>query len=330
MKVDLKEENREQKVISMKASNDSPRISVIIITYNQEDVIRRAIDSLVKQIDYIFEVCISDDCSNDKTWDILMEYKDRYPAVFNLHRNEPNLGIFQNVEQSWTMPHGNIIYQLAGDDEVPEGWFKAVIDYIRKGAIAIQEDLFCIYGDYKAVYPNGDSFIQQNKRIESGVNPLKLALRGLVCNRSCCYSARILKKYKTVSQGKSYIAEGAQDRQLQVWTEKNYYIPEVGNIYYTGIGVSTSISDKRKEQHMARWDYLLDNLKRWGVEVDRKDRNYIEFRKAKERHSYVLSLFYFIGSIDPKLGISGLRLRRIFFAIYRRFPFKRRLVDFKV
>ena len=99
-----------------------PKISVLVITYNQEDVIRRAIDSLLVQKDYIYEICVSDDCSKDRTWNILKEYSEKYPGLFVLNRNNPNIGIFENIEKTWTMPTGEIIYQLSGDDACGEGW----------------------------------------------------------------------------------------------------------------------------------------------------------------------------------------------------------------
>ena len=54
----------------------SPRFSVIIITYNQEDVIARTLESLLSQ-EHLYEICVSDDCSSDRTWEILNEYSSR-------------------------------------------------------------------------------------------------------------------------------------------------------------------------------------------------------------------------------------------------------------
>ena len=47
-----------------------PKISVLVICYKQENVIRRAMDSLIAQKDYIYEICINDDKSPDKKWEI--------------------------------------------------------------------------------------------------------------------------------------------------------------------------------------------------------------------------------------------------------------------
>ncbi|MBQ2527095.1 MAG: glycosyltransferase family 2 protein, partial [Bacteroidales bacterium] len=130
----------------------SPRFSVIIITYNQEDVIARTLESLLSQ-EYLYEICVSDDCSSDRTWEILNEYSSRYPGLFKLNRNDPNLGIFANEEKTWEMPTGDIVYRIAGDDMCCEGYFKAVVDFISEKGIDIGSDLYCVVGNTIVKYP---------------------------------------------------------------------------------------------------------------------------------------------------------------------------------
>ena len=56
-----------------------PRISVVIITYKQQDLISRAIDSVLCQKEYgLKEIVISDDCSPDNTWSVLNNYSNKY------------------------------------------------------------------------------------------------------------------------------------------------------------------------------------------------------------------------------------------------------------
>ena len=65
-----------------------PRHSVIIITYNQEHLIKRALDSVVCQKDYLYEIIISDDCSTDYTWKVVLEYQRKYPSLLKPYRNK--------------------------------------------------------------------------------------------------------------------------------------------------------------------------------------------------------------------------------------------------
>lgn len=306
-----------------------PRISVRIITYKQEELIKRAINSLLTQKDYIYEICVSDDCSQDHTWDVLQEYARQYPGLFKLNRNVPNKGIFENIEISWGMPTGDIVYGLAGDDECGEGWFKTVIEFIQKKGIDYKNELFCIYGDYKNVYPNGDSFVFRNDLIRRHDIPaLKLSHRGLIGNRSACYSINVLRKFQKVSQGRSHIAESAIDRQLQIFSEKNYYINRVGNIYYANIGVCVGMSVKDREEREQIWTYTKQFFDKNGIVLDQKDLlygNYIDACNKKDGSflNKLICFWHFIRSYDPKIGIRCFRLRRTLFAIVRRIPHKK-------
>ncbi|WP_157975945.1 glycosyltransferase family 2 protein [Lewinella sp. IMCC34191] len=62
-----------------------PEVSVSIITYNQRELVGRAIDSALRQeTSFPFEIIIGDDCSNDGTQDVLRDYKARYPDKIQL------------------------------------------------------------------------------------------------------------------------------------------------------------------------------------------------------------------------------------------------------
>ena len=44
------------------------KISILVVTYNQEKYIQQCLDSiLMQQIDFEYEVIIGDDCSTDNT-----------------------------------------------------------------------------------------------------------------------------------------------------------------------------------------------------------------------------------------------------------------------
>ncbi len=194
-----------------------PRISVLVICYNQEKLISRTINSLLAQKDYIYEICVSDDCSRDRTWDILQDYSAKYPGLFVLNRNEPNVGIFENIEKTWKLPSGDLVYNLSGDDECGNEWLQTIIEYIQKNKIDYNNERICIYGDYKAVYPNGDSMVFRNNLVQEQMDALYLLLRTCIGLRSVCYSIGILNNFEKVSQGRSHIAETAQEVQIPLY-----------------------------------------------------------------------------------------------------------------
>lgn len=308
-----------------------PKISVKIITYNQEVLIRRAIDSILPQLDYVYEICISDDCSQDGTWAVLEEYSRKYPGLFKLSRNEVNVGIFENIERSRALPTGDIVYTLAGDDECGKDWFKAVVEFINDHHIDYKNELFCIYGDYECRYPNGDTFVFSNKLVDSGQNLLKLALRGLIGNRGACSAVAVSNRFVKVSQGRSHIAEDALDRQLQIISKTNYYIPQVANVYYSYVGVSKHLTEDVMAERKKIRPYALSLFEKWGVELDKKDMVYsLEYFPAYERMINSPSLgnilkvmWLYLKSYDCKLRTRGQQRRSIVFAIRRRLPHRR-------
>lgn len=308
--------------------NGIPKISVLIICYKQEELIKRAINSLLVQKDYIYEICVSDDCSPDSTWEVLQEYDKQYSGLFKLHRNDPNIGIFENIEQTWMMPTGDIVYRLAGDDECGPNWLKTVVNYIQDNNIDYKNELFCIYGNFKSLYPNGDEVIFRNKLITSGLDPIYLSFRTVIGNRSACYSRKVLQKFEKVSQGRSHIAEFAQEIQLQLYSSKNYYIPQVGNIYYANVGISNATSsDKYFDERQQIVPYAIKLVESKGIVLDKRLYRYYKannaekaFYNKKNPITFIEMLYCKLLSYDSRIGLKSIGLKRTLFAIFRRFP----------
>ncbi len=300
-----------------------PRLSVRMITYNQEQVIHRTLESLLCQKDYLYEICINDDCSPDGTFEILQEYQKQYPDLIKPVRNEQNLGIFQNIEASWKRPTGDIVYNLAGDDEAGPGYFKAVVEFIEKNHIDYKNELFCIYCDHKEIEPDGESIVYKNTS-DTKHDALKLKIRMMLSNRGACYSKKVLDKFEKVSEGRSYNAELMQEGQLALFTEKRYYLPVVGNIYYAGIGISTRMNKKERKDNIDEgFRRFTEFVEQHGRPFDKKDLAFIEYMKAYRAHNMKRALKYYLRSIDLSLGFKGLKLDRIFFVLKKKSRKKR-------
>jgi glycosyltransferase involved in cell wall biosynthesis len=70
-------------------NSGSPSVSVIITTYNRSALLRRAVDSVLRQDFTDFEIIIVDDCSTDDTQATVKSYGDPRIRYF---RNESNVG----------------------------------------------------------------------------------------------------------------------------------------------------------------------------------------------------------------------------------------------
>ncbi|HOS16843.1 MAG TPA: glycosyltransferase family 2 protein [Bacteroidales bacterium] len=232
--------------------NHNTKISVIVITYNQQDVIHRALNSILIQKDWVYELIVCDDCSIDNNWQIIMEYADKYPGLIKPYRNEKNLGIFGNIEKSWEKVTGNLIVTNSGDDELCDGLLEKMYSLIMSNNLDCDKDAFCLYCDFKTIYPDGKECLFSNNIIDKGYNPLSLKLRQLIVNRTVLYSKPVLNQFKPVRKDIGIYADGLIDIQVQMFTDKSYYLPFTGSIYYGGIGISS----KTKHRN-AIFSYML-------------------------------------------------------------------------
>jgi glycosyltransferase involved in cell wall biosynthesis len=99
----------------MKADT-SPKISVLIVTYNHEKFVRQAIESvLMQKTAFEFEVIIADDYSQDATPTIAREYASAHPNV-RILPTDAHLGITRNYQRGFANCRGEYVAILEGDD----------------------------------------------------------------------------------------------------------------------------------------------------------------------------------------------------------------------
>ncbi len=97
--------------------HDTPLVSVLILTYNQQDTIARAIESVLAQQGGVpFEIIIGDDASTDATRQICLDYARSYPEVIRLMPEAPNKGLVDNYFDCLLAARGKYIADCAGDD----------------------------------------------------------------------------------------------------------------------------------------------------------------------------------------------------------------------
>ena len=95
-----------------------PLISFIVICYNQEAFIRDAVEGAFSQTYSPLEIIISDDCSKDRTFEIVQQMTASYtgPHTIRINRNSTNLGLSGNSNRAVALCNGELIIGAAGDD----------------------------------------------------------------------------------------------------------------------------------------------------------------------------------------------------------------------
>lgn len=288
-----------------------PKISVIVITYNQEDVISRAVNSVMIQKEYLHELIICDDCSKDFTWEIILNHVKAFPSQIRAFRNEKNLGIFGNIKSTWSRPTGNIIIYLAGDDVLCDGLLKAVVDLIRKNNIDVETESFTLYFDFKIVSPSGKETIKKNNFLLKSNDAVDLKIRGLISNRTTAISKKVLEQFTSVDETIGIYADGLIDIQTQMYSLRSYYCPFVGSVYYAGLGIASRTDEK---SHVESFMMLMDHYLRMFGAKSKKTVNWIRYSKQicnfkcrPTLGNWLLSLYFFIGGLDLTLGNEPLR-----------------------
>lgn len=100
----------------MEKNGNGPLVSVVMIVYNQEGCVGRAIESVLAQrTNFAVELLISDDCSTDSTAAVCRRYAESNPAI-KFVRNARNKGLVRNYYDTIRRTTGKYIADLAGDD----------------------------------------------------------------------------------------------------------------------------------------------------------------------------------------------------------------------
>lgn len=296
------------------------KITVLIVTYKQADVIGRNIESILQQKEYgLHEIVICDDCSPDNNWEVIQSYVEKYPGIIRAYRNNPNLGIYGNSNKLITLAgDADLFCWLEGDDALCDGFFKKAQEAIVDQKIDVNDHI-CIQADYKAVTPEGKETVFDNSYLSrKKCSPLGAKLRVLTSWRATLFSKSILSLFKSADVTKGLaLAENMFDNEWFVNMEKAYYIKCVGSIYFTNFGVSVNLSDNncdyRTTEMMVNWQYWMSN-----DFLNKEDKRYAksQYMLAKLRVSHSLKdylsyfFYYLLGNISYEF-----KLRSVFLNI---------------
>lgn len=121
----------------MNLEHQDRMVSICCITYNQASYIRDALEGFIKQnTDFVYEVLIHDDASNDGTAEIIREYTARYPNLIYpilQTENQYSKGL-TNISGTFNFPRarGKYIAMCEGDDYwTDENKLQKQVDYME-------------------------------------------------------------------------------------------------------------------------------------------------------------------------------------------------------
>src|SRR5512133_148878 len=93
------------------------KVSVLVMTYNHEKFIQQALDSVAMQAtNFDYEILISEDCSTDRTREIVLEFQKEHPDKVRLLLSKTNVHSNQVVVRGIRAAQGQYLAMLDGDD----------------------------------------------------------------------------------------------------------------------------------------------------------------------------------------------------------------------
>lgn len=146
----------EMKKLNPQPSEARPLVTFALFSYNQEKYIKEAVLSALKQTYEPLEIIISDDFSNDNTYEIIESLARNYSGNSSviINKNEKNLNIGGHIQAVSKIAKGEIIIMAAGDDiSYPDRTTK-IVDFLQKNS------------KIKSVYSNYDIIDDDGKLIE--------------------------------------------------------------------------------------------------------------------------------------------------------------------
>jgi glycosyltransferase involved in cell wall biosynthesis len=102
--------------------NLNPKVSICLLTYNQQNYIGQALDSILEQkVNFEYEIVIGDDASTDNNVEIINKYIAKHPTKIRAYFHPINLGPKKfpgknNFLHSFFNCNGQYIVHIEGDD----------------------------------------------------------------------------------------------------------------------------------------------------------------------------------------------------------------------
>ena len=108
------------------------KVSISVLSYKHGPYVRQCLDSLLAQkTNFKYEIVVGEDCSQDGTREILLEYKEKYPDMFTLLLNDENVGAARNNHNIKLHCRGQYIATCESDDFwIDENKLQRQVDFL--------------------------------------------------------------------------------------------------------------------------------------------------------------------------------------------------------
>lgn len=157
-----------------------PKVSVCIPVYNVEQYIGRCIESVQSQSLKDVEIIIVDDCSPDRSMEIVRRYAKKDSRIKEIEHNE-NHGLMVARCTGYMAAKGDYITFLDSDDTLAEGALESLV------SAAIKENADIVSGTIKYIPNNRVPYLWPNK-LQYGTDKISMYKSMLLdeCGHNLC------------------------------------------------------------------------------------------------------------------------------------------------
>ncbi len=238
----------------------APMVSICSAAYNLESCVAEALDSfLMQETDFSFEILIRDDCSTDRTAEIIKEYATRYPKLIKPVYEKENTyskGI-KPMLQVIKIAKGNYIATCDADDYWTDPLkLQKQSDFLENNPL-----YYGCFHDCMRIYEGENSKQKQNLRIGNRKIAEEVDLISIIDENNIDSSSIMFRNL--IEEIPKYWTEATSkvDYALMITIAEHgkiKYLPEVMSVYRIHDGsIWSSRNEIYKEKEAIKFYHLL-------------------------------------------------------------------------
>ncbi|REB08726.1 glycosyltransferase [Sporosarcina sp. BI001-red] len=267
-------------------------VSISCITYNHEDFIADAIEGfLMQKTNFDYEILIGEDCSTDRTREIVEAYIAKYPDRIKLVTSEKNVGAAKNEERLFRLSQGKYIAECEGDDYWTDPYkLQKQVDYLEENP----ECTMCFHAAEIVRAPK----IPTGRRVApygtDRISPIRDIILG---GGGFCPTASLVYPKNAVTEPPEFLMNShVGDYPLQLILSSQghaYYINECMSVYRTDVKNSwtnqfnTSTNIKERMIEVNKGDIQI--LMAFNLYTDFKFKDWVEQAIYEKKYAIVIS-----------------------------------------
>jgi glycosyltransferase involved in cell wall biosynthesis len=220
------------------------KVSACVIAYNHEKYLARALEgALAQKADFSYEIIIGEDCSRDRTREIAIDYRKKYPDKIRLLLHEKNMGMLGNWVDTINACKGEYIAMLESDDYWTDPYkLQKQIDFLEN------------HPDYSISSHNVRTIDEETSKERLGKQKKDtLTLKDLLKDGSGGATCSLVFRNKIFGEFPDwYQRQSGGDWALQILCAckgKMKYFPEVMGVYHRHSGGSKSVIIKEAKKN---------------------------------------------------------------------------------